>query len=119
MTQHEEAAIEFIDQKVQELDTIHKEALNALNAVLGKDRLLAWKKQVVGLVSEKINQDHGQQLSKDWLETSYFVGDLFDELADDVEMCRRHLKKLSKDIQANGLPDHTSSEIHPTESNAS
>ena len=45
-----------------------------------------------------------QHITKEWLETSYFVGDVFDELADEVDMCRRHLKKLAKDIQITGIP---------------
>ncbi len=78
--------------------------MNALNAVQGKERLQKWKKQVVMAVTDHISQGLGKRLSKDWLETSYVAGDLFDELSDDVEMCRRHLKKLVKDIQTNGLP---------------
>ena len=113
MTQQEQAAIEFIEQKLQEVENIHKQALNALNAVLGKEHLQKWKKQVIGVIAEKIGPDCAKQLSKDWLETSYFVGDLFDELSDEVEMCRRHLKKLTKEIRTKGLSGGTSAESNP------
>ena len=104
MTEREQAAFDFIQQQIQSLDIIHQEALNALNAVQGNERLQKWKKQVVAAITEHINEEQGKRLSKDWLETSYVAGDLFDELSDDVEMCRRHLKRLAKEIQTNGLP---------------
>ena len=104
MTEREQSALDFLHQQIQSLDIIHQEALNALNAVQGNERLQKWKKQVVLAVAEHISQEQGRRFSKDWLETSYVAGDLFDELSDDVEMCRRHLKKLAKEIQTNGLP---------------
>ena len=104
MTAREQSALDFLQLQIQSLDTIHQEALNALNAVQGNDRLQKWKKQVVMAVTEHISQEQGKRLSTDWLETSYVAGDLFDELSDDVEMCRRHLKRLAKEIETNGLP---------------
>lgn len=104
MTEREQAAVDFIQQQIQSLDIIHQEALNALNAVQGNERLQKWKKQIVAAITEHISEEQGKRLSKDWLETSYVAGDLFDELSDDVEMCRRHLKRLAKEVQTNGLP---------------
>lgn len=104
MTEREQVAFDFIQQQLQSLDIIYKEAMNALNAIQGNERLQKWKRKVVVEVAERIGQEEGKRLSKDWLETSYVAGDLFDELSDDVEMCRRHLKKLAKEIQNNGLP---------------
>ena len=104
MNDRDQAALDYIHRQLQDLESIHQQALNALNAVQGKDRLLAWKKQVVGEIATQVSPEHGKQFSKDWLETSYYVGDLFEELSDEVEMCRRHLKKLAKEIQASGLP---------------
>ena len=109
MTEHEQSALDYIQLQIQSLDGIHQEAIDAFNAVQGKDRLLKWKRQVVQTVSDYISQEHGKRLATDWLDTAYFVGDLFDELSDDVEMCRRHLKRLAKDIQTNGLPPKSSS----------
>ena len=105
MTEREQAAVEFIGETLQELESIHAKALDALNAVQGKDQLQSWKKQALVALARKVGEEHARQLSKDWLETSYFVGDLFDELSDEVEMCRRHLKKIVKEIQTKGLPD--------------
>ena len=103
MNEREQAALDFIQHQIQSLDMIHKEALNALNAVQGNERVQKWKKQVVAAITEHISEEQGKRLSKDWLETSYVAGDLFDELSDDVDMCRRHLKRVAKEIQANGL----------------
>lgn len=97
-------ALDYIQRQIQDLTTIHQQALNALNAVQGKNRVQIWKKRVVGEIAEKVSPKHGKQFAKDWLETSYFVGDLFEELSDEVEMCQRHLKKLAKEIQTDGLP---------------
>ena len=104
MTDREQSALDFLQQQIQSIDRIYQEAMNALNAVQGKERLQKWKKQVVMAVAEHIGPEQGKRLSRDWLETSYAAGDLFDELSDDVDMCRRHLKKLVKEIQTNGLP---------------
>ena len=105
MTEREQAAVDFIQLKVKELEEIHEKALDALNAVQGRDQVVKWKKEALDALRGKISEAHARQLSKDWLETSYIVGDLFDELSDDVDMCRRHLKKLIKDIETNGLPE--------------
>ncbi len=103
MTEREQTAFDFIQQQIQALDGIHEHALDALNAVQGIERLQKWKKQIVLTVTDYISQEQGKQLSKDWLETTYVGADLFDELSDDVDMCRRQLKKLAKEIQTNGL----------------
>ncbi|GJL51554.1 hypothetical protein [Candidatus Nitrospira salsa] len=105
MTEREQEAIDFILLKLKELEQIHEKALEALNAVQGRDQVVKWKKEALDSLKGKISESIEKQLAKDWLETSYIVGDLFDELSDDVDMCRRHLKKLLKDIQTHGLPD--------------
>ncbi|GJL65599.1 MAG: hypothetical protein NPIRA05_05700 [Nitrospirales bacterium] len=105
MTEREQEAIDSILLKLKELEQIHEKALEALNAVQGRDQVVQWKKDALVSLKGKISESVEKQLAKDWLETSYIVGDLFDELSDDVDMCRRHLKKLLKDIQTHGLPD--------------
>ncbi len=105
MTEREQAAVDLIQLKIKELGEIHDKALEALNAVQGRDQVVKWKKEALDGLRGKISEAHEKQLSKDWLETSYIVGDLFDELSDDVDMCQRHLKKLIKDIEKNGLPE--------------
>ncbi len=105
MTEREQEAVDFIRLKVEELGQIHDKALEALNAVQGRDQVVKWKKEALDALRGKVSEAQSKQLSKDWLETSYITGDLFDELSDDVDMCRRHLKKLIKDIEKNGLPE--------------
>ncbi len=94
----------YIQSRLAELNTIHEQAEKALNAVQGKDHVTKWKRKVVEELTPLVGSAYLQQLSAEWLETTYFVGDVFDELADEVDMCRRHLKKLAKDIQSSGIP---------------
>ena len=53
---------------------------------------------MVNEVSEKVGSGYGKRLSIDWLETAFAAGDMYDEIADDVAMCLRHLKKLIKEV---------------------
>lgn len=94
----------YIQCQIEELNTIHAQAEKALNAVQGKDHVTKWKRKVVEGLAPYVSPAYLQHITKEWLETTYFVGDVFDELADEVDMCRRHLKKLAKDIQASGIP---------------
>ncbi len=96
--------LDYIQRQLDEITSIHAEAEKALNAVQGKDHVTKWKKKVIEGLSSFVSPEYLHNITKEWLETSYFVGDVFDELADEVDMCRRHLKKLAKDIQANGIP---------------
>ena len=96
--------LDYIQRQLEEVTSIHAEAEKALNAVQGKDHVTKWKKKVVEGLAPYVSPGYLQNITKEWLETSYFVGDVFDELADEVDMCRRHLKKLAKEIQANGIP---------------
>ena len=96
--------LHYIQGQLGELDKIHDQAEKALNAVQGKDHVTRWKKKVIEELAAFVSEGYVQQLSKDWIETTYFVGDVFDELADEVDMCRRHLKKLAKEVQSKGIP---------------
>ena len=46
MNERDQTAFDYIQKQLQDLDAIHQKAIDALNAVQGKDRLLNWKKQV-------------------------------------------------------------------------
>ena len=94
----------YIQSQIEEINTIHAQAEKALNAVQGKDHVTKWKRKVIDGLEPYVSQAYLQHITKEWLETTYFVGDVFDELADEVDMCRRHLKKLVKDIQTTGIP---------------
>jgi len=113
MNQHEQDAIDFLKKQLQDLETIQPHALQTTNAVLAKEQFLKWKKFVVNSVSEKLGPSYGRRLSIDWLETAFAGGDMYDEIADDIEMCMRQLKKLIKDVETQGLmpadPDATTS----------
>ncbi|MDH5429014.1 MAG: hypothetical protein OEZ57_14860 [Nitrospirota bacterium] len=104
MTEQETELLSYIQTQIEAITTIHAEAEKALNAVQGKDHVTKWKRKVVEGLAPHVSPQYLQHITKEWLETNYFVGDVFDELADEVDMCRRHLKKLAKDIQTSGIP---------------
>ena len=104
MTEQETALLAYIQTQIEAITTIHAEAEKALNAVQGKDHVTKWKRKVVEGLAPHVSPQYLQHITKEWLETNYFVGDVFDELADEVDMCRRHLKKLAKNIQISGIP---------------
>ena len=94
----------YIQGKLGELDKIHEQAEKALNAVQGKEQVTKWKKKVIEELAPFLSKGYVRQISNDWIDTTYFVGDVFDELADEIDMCRRHLLKLTKEIQSKGIP---------------
>lgn len=104
MSDQKEELLNYIQAHLAELNHIHDQAEKALNAVQGKDHVTKWKRKVVEGLTPYVSPAYLQHISREWLETTYFVGDVFDELADEVDMCRRHLKKLAKEIQTSGIP---------------
>ena len=101
--QTREEALAFIAAQIREIKIIQPHLVQAVNAVLAKEQFYKWKKQVVTLAGEKLGTGYRQRLSKDWLETAFAGGDMYDELSDDVEMCLRHLYQLSHEIETRGL----------------
>ncbi len=96
-------ALEFLAKQIQELKIIRPHLEQAVNAVLAKEQFLKWKKQVLTLIGEKVGPGYRQRLSQDWVETAFAGGDMYDEVSDDIEMCLRHLYKLSHEIETEGL----------------
>ena len=96
--------LDYIQSQIDEITTIQSQAEKALNEVQGKDHVTKWKRKVIAGLSPYVSPAYLQHITSEWLETTYFVGDVFDEIADDVEMCRRHLKKLAKNVQESGIP---------------
>ncbi len=103
-------ALEFLAKQIQELKIIRPHLVQAVNAVLAKEQFHKWKKQVVTLIGERVGPHYQQRLSKDWLETAFAGADMYDELSDDIEMCLRHLYKLSHEIETQGLQGRDSVE---------
>ena len=96
--------LDYIQSQIDENATIHSQAKKALNEVQGRDHVTKWKRKVIAGLSPYVSPAYLQRITGEWLETPYFVGDVFDEIADEVEMCRRHLKKMAKDVQESGIP---------------
>ena len=103
MNDREQVALEFLKKQIKDLETIQPHALETTNAILAKEQFLKWKKYVVGAVSEKVGPTYGKRLSTDWLETAFAGGDMYDEIADDIEMCLRQLKHLIREVETKGL----------------
>ena len=103
MNDREQAAFAFLKKQLKDLETIQPHALQTTNAVLAKEQFLKWKHYVVGVVSEKLGGSYGQRLSKDWIETTFAGGDMYEEIADDIEMCLRQLNTLIREIEIKGL----------------
>lgn len=103
MTEQEKVALEFLSQRLKELELIQSQAHKAVNAVLAKEQFQKWKKHTLMILSEKIGQAYAEDLSKEWVHGTFPGGDMYDELADDIEMCLRHLRKLQSDLEAKGL----------------
>ena len=103
MNEREQTALAFLNKQINDLETIQPHVLETTNAVLAKEQFLKWKKFVVNAVSEKLGSSYGKRLSVDWLETAFAGGDMYDEIADDIEMCIRQLKGLIKEVETKGL----------------
>ena len=103
MNEREQTALAFLSKQIKDLETIQPYVLETTNAILAKEQFLKWKKFVVDSVSEKLGSSYGKRLSIDWLETAFAGGDMYDEIADDIEMCLRQLKKLTKEVETKGL----------------
>ena len=103
MNEREQNALVFLKKQIKDLETIQPHVLETTNAILAKEQFLKWKKFVVNEVSEKLGSNYGQRLSIDWLETTFAGGDMYDEIADDIDMCLRQLKKLITEVETKGL----------------
>ena len=103
MSDRKQAALEFLKKQLNDLEIIQPRALETTNAILAKERFHKWKLFVIGAVTEKLGPTYGQRLQTDWIDTAYAGGDMYDEIADDIEMCLRQLKKLIFEVQTKGL----------------
>ena len=96
--------LDYLQSQIDDIDTIQSQADKALNEVQGKDHVTKWKRKVIAGLAPYVSPTYLQLITSEWLETIYFVGDGFDEITDDLDMCRRHLKKMAKDVQESGIP---------------
>ena len=103
MNEREQTALAFLSKQIKDLETIQPYVLETTNAILAKEQFLKGKKVVGNEVSEKVGSGYGKRLSIDWLETAFAAGDMYDEIADDIEMCIRQLKGLIKEVETKGL----------------
>lgn len=112
MSDGDQIALEFLRKQLKDLEVIHRQATNAVNAFLAKEQFQKWKKHTLTLIAEKVGPTYAQRLSKDWLETAFQwgTGGFYEELADDIDMCVRHLKKIIKEIETKGIQEGPSSE---------
>lgn len=105
MSERDQVALGFLRQQVKDLEAIQSQAMNAVNAVLAKEQFQKWKRHVLTLLAEKVGSGYAKRLWKEWFETAFPGGDMYEELADDIDMCLRQLKKLTKEIETQGLQE--------------
>ncbi len=103
MTDREQAAVEFLKKQLQDLEIIQPHALKTTNAIAAKEQFHKWKLYVIGAVTEKLGPTYGERLQIEWIDTAYAGGDMYDEIADDIEMCLRQLKHLIREVGSKGL----------------
>lgn len=111
MEDSKQEALDFLHKHVKDLEALITQAnITAANVVLAKERFHKWKKYVIEAIREKIGEGHAKQLSAAWLETTFAGGDIAEELNDDIEMCLRNLRKLTKNVETHGFEDPESTE---------
>lgn len=99
----QQKALAYLRQLGRELAFLHEQSAKAINAVLAKEQFQKWKKQTLVVLGDKVGEEYAKALSKEWLEATFPGGDMYEELDFDIEMCVRHIKKLTRDIEARGL----------------
>ncbi|MFB3145613.1 MAG: hypothetical protein ACE1ZO_00680 [Nitrospirales bacterium] len=103
MTDREQAAVAFLKKQLQDLEIIQPHALKTTNAIRAKEQFHKWKLYVIGAVAERLGPTYGERLQIEWIDTAYAGGDMYDEIADDIEMCLRQLKHLIREVGTKGL----------------
>ncbi len=114
MTDREQAALEFLKKQLQDLEIIQPHALKTTNAIRAKEQFHKWKLFVIGAVAEKLGTTYGERLQIEWIETAYAGGDMYDEIADDIEMCLRQLKHLIREVGTKGLEQQNADNVSPS-----
>ena len=109
----QEGALKFLQYHIQELGVIDKHVAQALNAILAKEQFQKWKRRTLEKLSVQVGPGYAKRLTHDWLESSFAGADMYEEIADEIDMCTRQLKKLNKEIEANGLDPELSGESFP------
>jgi len=109
----QENALKFLRHHVQEIEAIQKHVAQSLNAILAKEQFQKWKRKTLEKLSEQVGPGYANTLSPDWLEGTFAGADMYEEIEDDLDMCARQLKKLIKEIEANGLDAGRSEDSFP------
>ncbi|MGH7233428.1 MAG: hypothetical protein ACREJU_19010 [Nitrospiraceae bacterium] len=95
------APLQMIQQQLNELDTILKQAGIELNTVAGSERIAKWKKRTSELLGVQVGQKEAQRFSAITPGPS-FTNDLLEELNDEAETYREFLVALSGQIKKGG-----------------
>lgn len=100
MTEKEQAAIATIKRHLQDLEAVATAIARNTNAVAGKEKLQQWKEGASQSLSSDVGAVPGNRLATMKMTTGFYYGDMHDELADEVDMYRKFLKSLIKEIEA-------------------
>ncbi|MBM4124736.1 MAG: hypothetical protein FJ246_07270 [Nitrospira sp.] len=103
MTDGKQAALDFLQAQVKELDALLAQATKDLNTVAGAERVAKWKVRVVPLLAQQVGQEEARRFA-DIKTGPSFTNDLLEELGDDVEVYREFLMGLAEQIKKASSP---------------
>lgn len=103
MTDGKQAALDFLQAQVKELDALLAQATKDLNTVAGAERVAKWKVRVVPLLAQRVGQEEARRFA-DIKTSPSFTNDLLEELGDDVEVYREFLMGLAEQIKKASSP---------------
>ncbi len=110
MTEAGRAAIESIKRQLQDLESEAVKIAQNTNAVAGKEKLQKWKERAAQTLSRDAGSVYGNRLANMKMSTGFYYGDMHDELADEVDLYRKLLKDLIKEIEAREAEQASSSQ---------
>ncbi len=98
MSDGKQAALDFIQAQIKELDELFLRATKDLNTVAGAERVAKWKVRLVPLLAQHVGQQEAKRFA-DIKTGPSFTNDLLEELGDDVEVYREFLVALAEQIK--------------------
>jgi hypothetical protein len=98
MSDGKQAALDFIQAQIQELDALFLRASKDLNTIAGAERVAKWKVRLVPLLAQHVGQEEAKRFA-DIQTGPSFTNDLLEELGDNVEVYREFLTALADRVR--------------------
>lgn len=96
-----EPAIQWIQERIRELDETLKKGLQDLNAVRATENIRKWKQRTAHLMAEHVSPQDAQRFSAKGPGPS-FASDLQEEMTDEAEVYRTFLLSLIEELKKHG-----------------